>query len=113
MGQKDDGQSHVVIRVEKSGATVAGLVSSADGGIDLLPSSRNRSGHTQEAPVSHARVRRAGLKHVWVRPGHDVGHHAAGGETHNIDTRPVRGVLVDGVVDHVDDAEGVAALSVR
>ena len=83
-------------------ALCAGLVGAEGGG----------GGRAGEAGVGGARVGGAGLEDLGVGAGHDVGHHAAGGGAHDEDLGAVGLVLVDGVVDHVDDAEGVAACAV-
>jgi hypothetical protein len=68
---------------------------------------------TEEAGMGGARVGSAGLEDLRVRTGQDVGHHATGREAHDVDARTVGAVAVNGVVDHADDAEGVAAAVVR
>jgi hypothetical protein len=70
-------------------------------------------GAAKEASVRDAAVGRAGGEHVRVAPSHDVGHHGTRRGAHDKDAALVRGVLVQRVVDHADDARGVATAVVR
>ena len=79
-------------------------------GTGLVGRHGGRAGGTREAGMGGTGVRSTGLEDIGIRSREHVGHHSAGRATHDIDLGGVAAVLLERVLDHGDNAGGVAGV---